>query len=59
MGDDRVMRWNGSENTPVWSRDGCGPTSVARGTDDTLVVLCDREYWRDEVLCEKPEPAAG
>lgn len=43
MGDDRVMRWNGTVNAPVWSREGCGPTSVARGTDDTLVILCDRE----------------
>ncbi|MEJ0013637.1 MAG: SMP-30/gluconolactonase/LRE family protein [Bauldia sp.] len=43
MGDDRVMRWNGTENVPVWSREGCGPTSVARGTNDTLVILCDRE----------------
>ncbi|HVY21492.1 MAG TPA: SMP-30/gluconolactonase/LRE family protein [Bauldia sp.] len=43
MGDDRVMRWNGTDNAPVWSREGCGPTSVARGTNDTLVILCDRE----------------
>jgi sugar lactone lactonase YvrE len=43
MGDDRVMRWNGTANVPVWSRDGCGPTSVSRGSDDTLVILCDRE----------------
>ena len=43
MGDDRVMRWDGHTNTPVWSRAGCGPTSVARGGGDTLVVLCDEE----------------
>jgi sugar lactone lactonase YvrE len=43
MGDDRVMRWDGTQSVPVWSREGCGPTSVARGTGDTLVVLCDRE----------------
>jgi sugar lactone lactonase YvrE len=43
MGDDRVMRWNGTDNVPVWSRQGCGPTSVARGTNDTLVILCDEE----------------
>jgi sugar lactone lactonase YvrE len=43
MGADRVMRWDGKANTPVWSRDGCGPTSVARGMNGTLVVLCDRE----------------
>jgi sugar lactone lactonase YvrE len=43
MGDDRVMRWDGQANTSVWSRPGCGPTSVARGGGDTLVVLCDQE----------------
>ena len=43
MGSDRVMRWDGHANTPVWSRPGCGPTSVARGAGDTLVVLCDQE----------------
>jgi sugar lactone lactonase YvrE len=43
MGDDRVMRWDGTASTPVWSRAGCGPTSVARGANDTLVILCDRE----------------
>jgi sugar lactone lactonase YvrE len=40
MGSDRVIRWDGHANTPVWSRPGCGPTSVARGAGDTLVVLC-------------------
>lgn len=43
MGSDHVMRWDGKQNTIVWSRPGCGPTSVARGTHDTLVVLCDIE----------------
>jgi gluconolactonase len=43
MGSDRVMRWDGHTNTPVWSRPGCGPTSVARGAGDTLVILCDEE----------------
>ena len=43
MGSDRVMRWDGHTNTPIWSRAGCGPTSVARGADGALVVLCDRE----------------
>jgi gluconolactonase len=43
MGDHRVMRWDGHANTRVWSRPGCGPTSVARGTGDTLIVLCDQE----------------
>jgi len=43
MGSDHVMRWDGAANHIVWSRPGCGPTSVARGTGDTLVVLCDIE----------------
>lgn len=43
MGSDRVMRWDGHSNAVVWSRSGCGPTSVARGTAGSLVVLCDRE----------------
>ncbi len=43
MGSDRVMRWDGRENISIWSRKGCGPTSVARGANGSLVVLCDRE----------------
>ena len=43
MGSDRVVRWDGHANVAVWSRGGCGPTSVARGPDRSLVVLCDRE----------------
>ena len=43
MGGDRVMRWDGSGNSAVWSRPGCGPTSVALGTNGSLVVLCDIE----------------
>jgi gluconolactonase len=43
MGADRVMRWDGEANLPVWSRAGCWPTSVARGAGDTLLVLCHRE----------------
>ncbi len=41
MGADRVMRWDGEHSTPIWSRLGCGPTSVARGTGGTLIILCD------------------
>jgi sugar lactone lactonase YvrE len=42
MGADRVMRWDGTSNRPVWSRPGCGPTSVAElGAD--LLVLCHIE----------------
>jgi sugar lactone lactonase YvrE len=39
MGRDRVMRWDGSANRLVWSRRGCGPTSVAPYAGD-LVILC-------------------
>jgi gluconolactonase len=49
MGADRVMRWDGHANTPVWTRPGCGPTSVARGAGDTLVVLCHIE-WRLAII---------
>jgi sugar lactone lactonase YvrE len=40
MGSDRVMRWDGAANAEVWSRQGCSPTSVARGAGDSLIVLC-------------------
>lgn len=43
MGADRVMRWDGASVSEIWSRKGCLPTSVARGPDDTLVVLCHSE----------------
>ena len=43
MGSDRVMRWDGHANVAIWSRSGCGPTSVARGGGDMLVILCDEE----------------
>jgi sugar lactone lactonase YvrE len=43
MGGDRVMRWDGHANSTVWTRKGCGPTSVARGQGGTLVVLCHIE----------------
>jgi gluconolactonase len=43
MGSDRVMRWDGHTNMAIWARPGCGPTSVARGGGDTLVILCDEE----------------
>lgn len=42
MGADRVMRWDGRTNAEVWSRQGCLPTSVARGQGDSLIVLCHR-----------------
>src|SRR5205823_1681006 len=40
MGKDRVIKWDGKRNAAFWTRQGCGPTSVARGTSDTLIVLC-------------------
>ena len=44
MGNDRVMRFDGAENHVVWERPGCGPTSVARGGDGTLIVLCHPQW---------------
>ncbi len=43
MGADRVMSWDGTRNAVVWSRPDCGPTSVARGGEGTLIVLCHHE----------------
>ena len=43
MGNDRVMRFDGATNAVLWSRPGCGPTSVAAGGDGTLLVLCHRQ----------------
>ena len=43
MGNDRVMRFDGTDNRRVWSRDGCGPTSVQPMGDGSLAVLCHRE----------------
>lgn len=42
MGADRVVAWNGVENRIVWTGQGCGPTSVARGGEGTLLVLCHK-----------------
>lgn len=43
MGSDRVMVWDGDRNRVVWSRDGCGPTSVTRAGEGALNVLCHME----------------
>jgi gluconolactonase len=43
MGNDRVMRFDGDANRPLWTRDGCGPTTVAQLGDGSLAVLCHRE----------------
>jgi gluconolactonase len=40
MSRDRVMKWDGAKNTPFWTRAGCGPTSIGRGSGDALIVLC-------------------
>ncbi len=42
MGNDRVMRFDGEINAPVWKRKRCGPTTVAP-FDGGLAVLCHRE----------------
>ena len=43
MGSDRVMSWDGKVNATIWKRPGCGPTSVSRGGEGALVVLCHEE----------------
>jgi gluconolactonase len=44
MGNDRVMRWDGTANHVVWQRPGCYPTGIARGgSPDELIILCHRE----------------
>lgn len=40
MGADRLLRWDGHAARVIWRRPGCGPTSVARGRGDSLIVLC-------------------
>ena len=40
MGADRVMAWDGNRNRIVWSRQGCGPTSVSRAGDGAFNILC-------------------
>ena len=42
MGSDRVMVFDRAENRELWSRKGCGPTSVVPA-GESLVVLCHRE----------------
>ncbi len=48
MGADRVMYWDGGSPRKVWSRPGCGPTSVAR-FGDGLLVLCHLEAALAEI----------
>lgn len=43
MGADRVMVWDGRKNRRIWSMKDCGPTSVARGAEGSLLVLCHRQ----------------
>jgi gluconolactonase len=40
MSKDRVVKWDGKRNTPFWTSRGCGPTSVAEGQAQTLIILC-------------------
>jgi gluconolactonase len=40
MGAHRVMAFDGKQNLVVWSREGCGPTSVTRAAGGALNVLC-------------------
>ena len=43
MGNDRVMRFDGAVNSVVWTREGCGPTTVLPIGEGSLAVLCHRE----------------
>lgn len=43
MGNDRVMRWDGSRNSVVWTGQGCAPTSVSRAGAGKLNILCHRQ----------------
>ena len=43
MGGDRVMSWAGGEPEVAWTRQGCGPTALARFRDDGFAVLCHYE----------------
>lgn len=43
MGADRVMAWDGGEPRVAWTRDGCGPTALARYRKAQIVVLCHLE----------------
>lgn len=40
MGMDRVSKWDGRRNTVFWTSNGCGPTSVAEGQGQSLIILC-------------------
>ena len=40
MSKDRLMRWDGTRNIPVWSSPGCGPTSIAEGASHSMIILC-------------------
>lgn len=41
MGADRVMAWTGGSGPRVaWTRQGCGPTALARYRETLIVVLC-------------------
>jgi sugar lactone lactonase YvrE len=43
MGNDRVIRFDGTGNLVFWSREGCAPTSVASAADGGIYVLCHRQ----------------
>jgi gluconolactonase len=43
MGNDRVVRYDGTDNRVFWWREGCAPTSVAPAGDGGIYVLCHRQ----------------
>ncbi|HMB20724.1 MAG TPA: SMP-30/gluconolactonase/LRE family protein [Spirochaetota bacterium] len=36
----RVMRWNGKENTTLWTQRGCGPSALMEMDNGTMLVTC-------------------
>lgn len=40
MPRDRIMVWDGKENSVVWTQPGCGPTAVAVSPRATLYIFC-------------------
>lgn len=43
MPENRVVRWDGGTSEIFWSRDGCGPTSIAPYGSGGFVILCHYE----------------
>ncbi|MEM7026566.1 MAG: hypothetical protein AAF637_28915, partial [Pseudomonadota bacterium] len=37
MSADKVMAWNGGTPSPVFERNGCGPTAIAQYREDDFI----------------------